>query len=770
MKRLLLMLALTTACSDPADDSNSGQSPENDASADIRSTEDADDSGRRLGDLYTGDSAVGSDADAGCPEGTDYLNDPENCGGCGVVCLVPNAVSICVEAECVIESCAPGYVDEDGATDNGCEADCLPSPVPVDVCDGRDNDCDGLIDEDFLSVPCGVGVCVSESRCDDGVLHGCVPADPWESPDETSCDGIDGNCDGEVDEGLARTCEMSCGEGTLVCSNGEFPGCVAVDDDGGVCIGMRAFCEPVEVTVTLPLPQADTREFGADVFFVVDRSGSFANDIRSFTAQANRMADDLSLLVPDLALGLGSFSSPPCPSTGSPVEIGYELNLPLSTSTHALSAALSLLDIKPGGHEDQVEAMYQALAGLGVTPDPIFSCEPSATIPPTVSGWRSGTVKYLFLSTDEPFSWGSDYPYPATPDDVIDAATDLGVAVYTLNAGGVLDFSASRIAHETGGETFELSDDSSEIAAVVASAVVQALVRARVELVIEGDTEGFVTDVNPRTLSGIDLLTNETVEIDLTFQAAVGPDGTEQVFEFELVYFVNDSELARRPIRVLIPEVDPKLCENHPPIIRAISVPATLELEETGAIGLDIEEVDEGDDVLVRWRATAGIVVEPRNRSTLFVAPAVPGLIEVTAEAFNPAEPGEERPDEATGVVQVLGGECDQPLDVLDIGVVPGAMRRELLRDVPRTEGSCGGALGESAMVLRVHKTATYRFTVDIEEAPTIHLRARDCATELYCDSAAEHDIDLAEGIYYLFVDWDVEAAQAFELFVEPVE
>ncbi|MBW2459368.1 MAG: hypothetical protein JRI68_33050 [Deltaproteobacteria bacterium] len=77
---------------------------------------------------------------------------------------------------------------------------CADEVLPIDeVCDGLDNDCDEQIDESFGTVTCGLGICqVTVDECIDGVFNPCLPNQP--NPSET-CDGTDDNCDGQVDEG-----------------------------------------------------------------------------------------------------------------------------------------------------------------------------------------------------------------------------------------------------------------------------------------------------------------------------------------------------------------------------------------------------------------------------------------------------------------------------------------------------------------------------------------------------------------------------------------
>lgn len=113
-------------------------------------------------------------------ENFDLQNDVGNCGTCNRACTFTNAVPKCDMGTCAIDRCVAGWVNLDGIPANGCEHPCTPTNNGVEVCDGRDNNCDGRTDEgfDLVSDPTNCGQCglvcnvangsVSSYRCNAG--------------------------------------------------------------------------------------------------------------------------------------------------------------------------------------------------------------------------------------------------------------------------------------------------------------------------------------------------------------------------------------------------------------------------------------------------------------------------------------------------------------------------------------------------------------------------------------------------------------------------
>ncbi|MBW2736114.1 MAG: hypothetical protein JRH20_27325, partial [Deltaproteobacteria bacterium] len=152
------------------------------------------------------------------------------------------------------ETCNGKDDDCNGLVDEGL-TDCVPCIPQPEVCNGRDDDCDGDTDEDLVTVICGTDV----GECQPGTtacVAGVLLCEGGQGPTAELCNAMDDDCDGVVD-GLARSCypfangcdaegvcEGRCKPGAEVCTAGSWQSCVgAIGPDVESCDGFDNDCD-----------------------------------------------------------------------------------------------------------------------------------------------------------------------------------------------------------------------------------------------------------------------------------------------------------------------------------------------------------------------------------------------------------------------------------------------------------------------------------------------------------------------------------------------
>jgi hypothetical protein len=194
-------------------------------------------------------NGLDDDCDGTADEDWVFDWDVDNCGGCGVSCtagMSSHANVICNMGTCQLISCDSNWWDGPAEGCTWPDASCCTYfcvHTGSEICDGVDNDCDtdvDLADSSLVTPPnfcSSLGECAGSSpQCSDPCLTGtpdwycnygpsvtvsatdCTTIDPEPGALTPSCDGLDNDCDGAIDDHLPSKGD-ACTEGVGACEN-----------------------------------------------------------------------------------------------------------------------------------------------------------------------------------------------------------------------------------------------------------------------------------------------------------------------------------------------------------------------------------------------------------------------------------------------------------------------------------------------------------------------------------------------------------------------
>jgi hypothetical protein len=170
--------------------------------------------------------------------------DPNNCGGCGIKCNLPNATATCNGGKCAIATCATGFSDCDGNPTNGCETSTGTDPANC-------GSCGHVCNLANATAGCSGGGCTVSScnagfqNCDNQPSNGC---EINTNTDPANCGGCFHQCfvpNGTPGCGGGNCTVASCNGGYANCDGNVANGCeVQTTNDNNNCGSCGHACVP----------------------------------------------------------------------------------------------------------------------------------------------------------------------------------------------------------------------------------------------------------------------------------------------------------------------------------------------------------------------------------------------------------------------------------------------------------------------------------------------------------------------------------------------
>jgi hypothetical protein len=137
---------------------------------------------------------------------TDLTSSAASCGFCGNACVAAHGSASCMQQNCSVDSCDPGYDDCDKLVESGCEADLGNSALHCGACGNRCGNEHG-------STRCSAGSCAPQCAtgfgdCDGQPTNGCETA--LDTPEHCGMCGRVCAADDGVAMCSAGSCSVSC--------------------------------------------------------------------------------------------------------------------------------------------------------------------------------------------------------------------------------------------------------------------------------------------------------------------------------------------------------------------------------------------------------------------------------------------------------------------------------------------------------------------------------------------------------------------------------
>ena len=309
---------------------------------------------------------------------------------------------------------------------------------------------------------------------------------------------------------------------------------VGLNTTSGVHLA-RGQMTSVPINVTVPAGGVHA----IDVGFVIDQSGSYADDITTLQTRATDIVNNFKARTDvDVQFGVAGFADFPQSPYGDPGDVPYRLYQSITDDQNALIEAINRLNSPLMHGEDGPESQYEALFR-------------------TVHeiGWRDGALRILLFATDADFhDSDTESGYPGTGRTATLATLEAeNVIVIGLQSG---DSSAAaqrlqELADATGGSVLSLDAASSQIVDAIVRGVDAALAKVDITLdVLAG--QSWVTGITPPVHQ--DVRPGATVSFTISLQGQRDPSIEDLPYNVYLWARGDGSALlSRTKIPIIVP-------------------------------------------------------------------------------------------------------------------------------------------------------------------------------------------------------------------------
>jgi hypothetical protein len=347
-----------------------------------------------------------------------------------------------------------------------------------------------------------------------------------------------------------------------------------------------------------------------DIAFVLDTTSSMTQEAQSLVNEFSSIVDELSNSIPSAAYGFATFDDYNGFGMGGGADLPFSLHNQITTDLESVQSSLNSITMHNGadGTESGMEALYQALTGLGYDQigDGIY--DPNTDILPFIAksedafggtvdgaydsgmsgsgtlggfGFREGALPVIIYATDAPMR-DRDAGYTVPPSanhtagntDVVHASDDLGARLIGVaTQSSKPETQMNDLAVRTGSVYDQNGDGNNNTPLVFHWSYSSEAFRNTIVEAVEGMLASVTFDTVSAQVKGNDYGFNVVIDSPMYENVLVGTDGAElefnvvihgevdalpqeQVFPMKLEIYGDDSTLlGTKDVTIRIPAV-----------------------------------------------------------------------------------------------------------------------------------------------------------------------------------------------------------------------